>query len=124
MSPSVEDNDGEGETTLYFDAEEGLLRTESGTEVTFDMSEDSTTNASEEPESQQDGEDDGSRTPQATQAAGRAGAAQTQYTPQTITSMSPSGTPELRRRRPSLARRLGTATQSRVSCPYFLVTSC
>lgn len=83
------------------------------------MSESEVAGASEEPESQQD-EDDGSRTPQAAATSAEA-PAHPQHTPQSITSTSPSGASETRRR-PSLARRLSTATQQRVSCPYLSCT--
>ncbi|KAK3695914.1 hypothetical protein LTR37_018269 [Vermiconidia calcicola] len=59
---ATEESNAEGEeeeTTLYFDAEEGTLRTESGAEISFDMSEDSTADASE------DQQEEGSQTPQA-----------------------------------------------------------
>ena len=95
----TEEDEGEGETTLYFDAEEGTSRDEDGESVTLEMS------GSEEPESQQEeGGEEGSRTPQA------AGSAQPERT-QTFTSMSltSTGTESARARRPSRLRRLSSA---------------
>jgi WD repeat-containing protein 23 len=113
MSPSVDDDDGEGEeTTLYFDAEEGTLRTADGEEVSFGMSEDSTA----DDEEQEEENEDGNRTPQPAEGS--------QRPTQTITSMSTvtpsSASTATRTRRPSLARRLSSATQRRVSCPVSL----
>lgn len=97
VTPSVEENDdeddGEGETTLYFDAEEGTLRDADGDEVTIEMGE-----GDEEEDEEEEGEqEEGSQTPQA----------QAQR-PQTITSTSNT-------RPSSRLRRLSSATQSRVS---------
>ena len=116
------DEDGEGETTLYFDAEDGTLRAEDGAEITFEMTDESSANASEEPESQQEGDEDGSRTP--TDAPQSEESASAQRAPQTITSMSPSRSVESRARRPSLARRLSSATQRRVSPSISHVHKC
>ena len=72
MTPSVEEDDGEGEeTTLYFDAEEGTLRTADGAEVSFEDDEDQ--------EEQEEENEDGNRTPQP--------AAESAQQPQRITSM-------------------------------------
>lgn len=102
MTPSVEENEeddeaeGEGETTLYFDAEEGTLRDADGDEVTLEMG-----TEDEDEEGEQEGEqEEGSRTPQAQR-------------PQTITSTS--NTQAHTARRGGRLRRLSSATQTRVS---------
>lgn len=80
FSPSGEtEEDEEAETTLYFDAEEGTLRTEDGTAISLDIDEEST-NDEDEDEEQEEGEENGTQTPQA--------AEQPRQQPQTITSMS------------------------------------
>ncbi|KAK4495542.1 hypothetical protein PRZ48_013874 [Zasmidium cellare] len=72
VTPSVEENDedddAEGETTLYFDAEEGTLRDADGDEVTLEMG------TEDEQEVGADEQEEGSQTPQ-----------QQQQRPQTIT---------------------------------------
>jgi len=107
-----EDIDEEaGETTLYFDAEDGTLRDEDGDEVTLEMG----TESSAEPESQEDEEEgeEGTQTPQAAQSSE---AAQQQRPTQTITSASPTtAASSPAARRPSRIRRLSSATQQRVS---------
>ena len=59
---------------------------ENGAEIIIEASDTSSTRQSEEPESQDGEEDDGTRTPQA--AAPAEGASRPQRGPQTITSMS------------------------------------
>ena len=63
LSTEVDDDEEEGETTLYFDAEEGTFRTESGAQVEFTMTSESS-QPSEEPESGENAEEDRSPTPQ------------------------------------------------------------
>ncbi|KAK5164350.1 uncharacterized protein LTR77_010046 [Saxophila tyrrhenica] len=109
-----EDEDGEsGETTVYFDAEEGTFRTSDGQEVEWDMTADTDeTGEEEEDESpQEEGneeEAEGSQTPQATASTARP--------TQTITSMSPNAesTAGVEARRPGILRRASTATQLRI----------
>lgn len=100
VTPSVEENDevddAEGETTLYFDAEEGTLRDADGDEVTLEMG----TEDEDDNEEQEGEQEEGSRTPQAQRA-------------QTITSTS-NIQPHTERRAGRL-RRLSSATQTRVS---------
>lgn len=119
MTPSVEDDNEEAEgeeTTLYFDAEEGTFRTESGHEITFDVDEEGEEEEEdEEAEEEEDGE--GSRTPQP--------AASSMRPTQTITSTS-STSPDVSRnvsgatpRRRGLLRRFSSATQRRVSQLHF-----
>lgn len=81
VTTSVEDEDEEGETTLYFDAEEGTFRDADGDEVTFEMGESEDAEGLEEDEEQGDEQEEGSQTPQATQR------------PQTITSTFTSSFP-------------------------------
>ncbi|KAK4540622.1 hypothetical protein LTR36_009052 [Oleoguttula mirabilis] len=78
MSDDVEEE--AGETTLYFDAEEGVLRDEDGDEVDFEMGTESSIDESEEQEEDGGQEGEGSRTPQATASTARA-----QQATQTIT---------------------------------------
>lgn len=105
-------------TTLYYDAEEGTLRTENGEELEFDMS-------TEDDETQEDEADDGAATPTLPAAAADTSqnAAATQQAPQTITSETPNQTqPSVSAvppvsagpRRPGRLRRLSSATQQRV----------
>lgn len=100
VTPSVEENDeeeeAEGETTLYFDAEEGTLRDADGDEVTLEMG----TEDEYENEEQEGEQEEGSQTPQAQR-------------PQTITSMS--NTQPQTTRPVGRLRRLSSATQARVS---------
>lgn len=108
-------SDEGGETTVYFDAQEGTFRTSDGEEVEWDMSADADdAEEEEEDESQQEANDEepeGSQTPQA--------AASTARPTQTITSMPPTAPDSAARpaRRPNIVRRLSTATQRRVSLP-------
>jgi hypothetical protein len=103
MSPSVEDDGENGEEmTLYFDAEEGTLRTSDGHEVSFEESEESTADGEEQTEEE---EGQGSRTPQPTAAAEGA------HRPVQISGMSHPTT----RRRPSLGRRFSHTMRRRVS---------
>lgn len=107
LSPTA-DEDLDGETTLYFDAEEGTIRTESGTEIAIDMDDENSTLESEDLEEE---DEDETQTPTAEPVQDDSSARA-----QTITSMSPlissdSASP----RRPSLARRLSSATHRRVS---------
>lgn len=114
MSEDMEEE--AGETTLYYDAEEGTLRDEDGDEVTFDMGTESSIDASE---AQEEGEEEeGSRTPQPA-----ASASAEQRATQTITSTSPTaGDSAAAARRPGRLRRLSSATQSRVSSPLSFCT--
>nr|POE90105.1 hypothetical protein CFP56_20572 [Quercus suber] len=83
-----EETGGDG-TTLYFDAEEGVLRTRDGDAVTFNV--ESHTEEEEEAEGEDEAEDedneagDGARTPQAARATAASG---TQQGVQTIRSTS------------------------------------
>lgn len=108
MSPGTEDDDGEEEMTLYFDAEEGTLMAENGAEIVVEMGDASSTRPSEEPESQGGGEDDGSRTPQATASAEEA--RRPQWGAQTITSMFPSNTVQIHTGGFALVRSLSSAS--------------
>ena len=107
MSGVSEGIEGEaGETTLYYDAEEGVLRDEDGDEVVFETGpddEDEDPDTSPDVETEED-EAEGSRTPQPPAAA-----EPPQRATQSITSTSPTT------RRPSRLRRLSSATQTRVS---------
>ena len=120
MSEDVEE-EAEGDTTLYFDAETGTLRDEDGDEVTFDVgsSVDASEDQEEDDEEENDEEEDdegaeGSQTPHAT--ASTAAIQPPQQARQTITSTSFStpSSPEATRPAGRL-RRLSSATQSRVS---------
>ena len=130
MSEDVESEDMDeegGETTLYFDAEEGTIRDEDGNEVILDMdTEDSAEPESvvdeddeeDEAEGEEEGDEDGAQTPHAAQPD--AGAEQ-QGASQTITSTSPTATASSVPDRPSRLRRLSSVTQSNVSFFSFLV---
>ena len=125
MSEDV-DEEVEGETTLYYDAEDGTIRDEDGDEVTFDVG--SSVDASEDHEDDEGGEDDeeeeeeregaeGSQTPHAT--ASTAATQARQQASQPITSMfeSPALINNEAVSPPGRLRRLSSATQSRVSLP-------
>ena len=88
--------EGEGETTLYFDAEEGTFVDANGEEVRVEMEDDGEEveiddEEEEEEEDEDGGEEGGSRTPHAQGAqTAAASASQPQAEQrQTITSMSP-----------------------------------
>ncbi|KAK5111877.1 hypothetical protein LTR62_004609 [Meristemomyces frigidus] len=88
ISEEIEDNgdEGEAETTLYFDAEEGVLRDEDGDTVTFEtsdeMSEDLEDGGEDEDEEEED-EEEGTRTPQVATATA-SGSAESERATQTI----------------------------------------
>lgn len=122
-----------GETTLYFDAEEGVLRDEDGDTVTFEMgSEDSVDESQDDGEEaeMEDEEEEGTRTPQpgaSSAAAAETGGQQGERATQTIRSTSSPTTTQpgnetggaaSQPRRPSRLRRLSSATQTRVSSPF------
>lgn len=100
------DDEQAGETALYFDAEEGVLRDEDGDTVTFEMDD-----GDEDPErlaetEEAEEEEEGSRTPQPVASAAETTGAERPT--QTIRSMSfPVSDP-----RPSRLRRLSSATQA------------
>ncbi|KAK3069911.1 hypothetical protein LTR53_011373 [Teratosphaeriaceae sp. CCFEE 6253] len=113
-----EDLEEEGaETTLYFDAEEGVLRDEDGNTVTLEEGDESMDDASEDLEAQTEegdtaaeDEHEGTQTPQ---AAGSSNPPQTEQAAQTIRSTSSTIDP-VQPRRPGRLRRFSSATQSRI----------
>jgi len=117
--------DEAGETTLYYDAEDGTLRDEDGDEVTFETG----TESSAEPESlvdedgEEEGEQEGEEGSQTPHAAQSGEAAEQQRPTQTITGTSPGVGPSPIARRPSTLGRLSSATQQRVSSTRSYVQS-
>jgi WD repeat-containing protein 23 len=99
----MEDDEEEG-TTLYFDAEEGTLRTANGDQIEITMDGEAQEQV-EDAEEEEDEEGQGSQTPQP------AAPQQQQQRAQTITSTFSTTTND----RPSLLTRLSSATQQRVS---------
>jgi len=116
ISEEIEEDEAEGEveTTLYFDAEEGVLRDEDGDTVTFETSDEMSEDQDEEVEVEE--EEEGTQTPQV------AAAAEPERATQTIRSTLPETQPETaspgQAPRPGRLRRLSSATGSRVSLSF------
>lgn len=113
-----EQGDAAGETTLYFDAEEGVLRTEDGEAVAFDL-------GSQDDEEDGDDAEEGAQTPQPAQS-NTAAVPQPQQA-QTITSMSTIAFPTVPPQPADTIgrfRRFSAATQQRVSTSHFFVQWC
>ncbi len=124
ISGVSEDMEGEtAERTLYYDAEEGVLRDEDGDTVTFEVGDESLDDASDdletrvevEEETEVEEEADGSQTPQP--AAAAASNSEPQGATQSVRRTSTTAIPTPTARRPSSLRRLSSATGSRVSSP-------
>ncbi len=125
ISGVSEDMEGEtAERTLYYDAEEGVLRDEDGDTVTFEVGDESLDDASDdletrvevEEETEVEEEADGSQTPQPA-AAAAASNSEPQGATQSVRRTSTTAISTPTARRPSSLRRLSSATGSRVSSP-------
>ncbi|KAK4893403.1 hypothetical protein LTR27_008299 [Elasticomyces elasticus] len=121
ISEDVEEEAGDEEetTTLYYDAEDGVLRDEDGDTVQFEVGDESIDDASDDPEAPTDDDDDaevedeaeGTQTPQAAAATTSDEAQQAQHrAAQTQTVRSTPPPPP----RPNRLRRLSSATGSRI----------
>ncbi|KAK3674253.1 hypothetical protein LTR78_005722 [Recurvomyces mirabilis] len=113
LSEEIDEDEAEGEveTTLYFDAEEGVLRDEDGDTVTFETSDEMSEDQDVEEEVEE--EEEGTQTPQVAAAA-----AEPERATQTIRSTLPetesTTTSDRQAPRPGRLRRLSSATGSRI----------
>ncbi|KAK1003335.1 hypothetical protein LTR54_007849 [Friedmanniomyces endolithicus] len=121
ISGVSEDMEGEAaERTLYYDAEEGVLRDEDGDTVTFEVGDESLDDASDdletrvevEEETEVEEEADGAQTPQPAAAATSNPEAQGATQSVRRTSTTEISTPTAQR--PGGLRRLSSATRSRI----------
>ena len=119
ISEEIDEDEAEGEieTTLYFDAEEGVLRDEDGDTVTFETSDEMSEDQDEEAEVEE--EEEGTQTPQ---VAAAASSTEPERATQTIRSTLPEAHVETpsgsQVPRPGRLRRLSSATGSRVSLAF------
>lgn len=115
ISEEIDEDEAEGEveTTLYFDAEEGVLRDEDGDTVTFETSDEMSEDQDEEAEVEE--EEEGTQTPQ---VAAAASSTEPERATQTIRSMLPEPASGSQTPRPGRLRRLSSATGSRVSLAF------